>query len=137
MSVPTVATVLPAECSPEAGGPRLRPALVNGSPCHVECPPWCTEDHVASAVRFLEDLEHAGEMADLVIPGGPGYRLLAHARLGSDPFADAESQRSTYVLVDDQSEPFVMNPAEAAVFADRLEAFGAQLRILAAAARTA
>ncbi|WP_428956178.1 DUF6907 domain-containing protein [Streptomyces sp. cg35] len=117
--------------------PRLRPALVNGQRVHLECPAWCTADHMIESVRFLEDLEHAGEMTDLVIPGGPGYRLLAHARLGSDPFGDDAATRSPYVVVDDGSEPFVMSPAEAAVFADRLEVFAQQVRGLGRDAQSA
>lgn len=109
--------------------PRLRPALVNGRRIHVECPAFCVTDHVADAVRHLEDLEHAGAMSDLVIPGGPGYRLLAHARLGSDPFG-GDSSRGPYVVVDEGSEPFLMSPAEAAVFADRLEVFAQRVRAL-------
>jgi hypothetical protein len=108
---------------------------VNGRRIHVECEPWCVTDHLVESVRFLEDLEHAGEMTDLVVPGGPGYRLLAHARLGSDPFGDDESTRGPYIVVDDQSEPFVLTPAEADGLADRLEMFAQRMRVLAIQAR--
>ncbi|WP_432190179.1 DUF6907 domain-containing protein [Streptomyces sp. Tue6028] len=101
---------------------------------YVECPTWCSTDHVAENVRLLEDLSHSGEAADLAIPGGPGYRLLAHARLGLDPFTEDVSERQPYVLVDNQSEPFVLRPVEAEVFADRLEVFAARVRALARSA---
>ncbi|MFF2475114.1 DUF6907 domain-containing protein [Streptomyces sp. NPDC058066] len=109
---------------------------MNGRQIFIECPSWCVTDHVAANERHLEDIEHAGEMTDLVIPGGPGYRLLAHARLGWNPYGD-DADRGPYVVVDDASEPFVVTPAEASVFADWLEAFAAQLRHLAVAALTA
>jgi hypothetical protein len=107
--------------------PVVRPALVNGQQVFVECPSWCVSDHVADSVRHLEDLEHEGRVTDLVVPGGPGYGLLAHARLGSDPFG-RDAGRGAYVVVDDQSDPFQLSPEEASVFADRLEAFARQVR---------
>ena len=116
---------------------RLRPALIDGRRVHLDCPLWCVDDHVAENERHLEDVTHSGAMTDLVVPGGPGYRLLAHARLGSDPFASTPADRGPYVVVDDQSEPFILSPAEALVLADRLESFAARVRDLAVVATAA
>jgi hypothetical protein len=113
--------------------PRIVPALVNGRQVFIECPSWCVTDHVMEDERHLEDIEHSGEMTDLVIPGGPGYRLLAHARLGFDPYGD-DASRGPYVVVDAASEPFVVSPADAAVFAGRLDAFAERVRSLARSA---
>ncbi|WP_434092550.1 DUF6907 domain-containing protein [Streptomyces griseorubiginosus] len=76
MSVATSAPIAPeASVTPP---PRLRPALVNGSPCYVECPPWCSEDHVAANERHLEDVCHTSGAVDLVAPrqGGAAHLLL-------------------------------------------------------------
>jgi hypothetical protein len=117
---------------------RIVPALVNGNRVHIECRDWCTTDHVAENERHLEDIAHAGALADLVVPGGePGYRLLAHARLGADPFAPEAQDRAPFVVIDDGSEGFHLTPPQAAQFADRLEAFAEQIRDLARTARTA
>jgi hypothetical protein len=35
---------------------------------------------------------------------------LAHICLGSEPFAEVESERLPCVVVEDQSEPFIMSP---------------------------
>lgn len=109
---------------------RMRPASVSGQLIYIECESWCVTDHVLDEVRHLEDLEHAGKVTDLAIPGGPGYQLLVHARLGWDPFGDRHDC-SPYVLVEDESESFRLSSAEAMVLADHLEVFVQQVRNLA------
>lgn len=130
-------TVVPAQTlSPAASvTPRLVPALVNGNRVHIPCLPWCVSDHVADNERHLEDIAHCGALTDLVVPGEPGYRLLAHARLGADLFAPEPEQQAPFVVIDDGSEMFHLSPDEADVFADRLIAFAEQVRALARVAR--
>ncbi|MFB7707939.1 DUF6907 domain-containing protein [Streptomyces sp. NPDC056105] len=103
---------------------------MNGRQIFIECPSWCVTDHVAANEWHLKDIEHAGEMTDLVIPGGPEYRLLAHARLGLDAYGD-DAGRGPYVVIDDGSEEYRLTPAEALQHADRLIAHVEQVRQLA------
>lgn len=118
--------------APISPAPRIVPALVNGRPVYIECRPWCTTDHVAENERHLEDVAHSGALTDLVVPGGePGYRLLAHARLGADLFAPEPEEQVPFVVIDDGSEGFHLTPAEAGVFAERLMAFAGEVRALA------
>ena len=129
---PAVATSAPAA----SVTPRLSPALVNGNRIHIECKEWCVTDHVAENERHLEDVAHAGALTDLVVPGGePGYRLLAHARLGADLFAPEAQDRAPFVVIDDGSEGFHLTPKQAGQFADSLVVFAEEIRALARAAR--
>jgi len=133
----TATALAPPSAGPASSvTPRIVPALVNGNRVHIECLPWCTTDHVAENERHLEDVAHAGALTDLVVPGGePGYRLLAHARVGADLFAPEVQDRAPFVVIDDGSEGFHLAPTEAEVFADRLMAFAEQVRALARIAR--
>jgi hypothetical protein len=89
-------------------------------------------DHVAENERHLEDIAHAGAMADLVVPGGePGYRLLAHTRLGADLFAPTVEERKSFVVIDDGSEAHHLTEGQSMQFADRLVAFAEEVRALA------
>lgn len=136
-----MATVVPEQPmtpAPAEAALRLVPALVHGQRVYVECPSWCVSDHVAENERHLEDIAHAGPMADLVVPGGgPGYQLLVHARLGADLFAPRADDRATFVVIDDGAEGFQLTPQEADVFADRLLAFAMSVRALGRAAEVA
>ncbi|KPC79524.1 DUF6907 domain-containing protein [Streptomyces sp. NRRL S-4] len=109
--------------------PRLRPATVGGNPIHIECPAWCTSDHVEG---FLVDVFHTGEPVDLVAPtlDGPPQPLL-HARLHADTFGTDVPRQAPHIVVDDESQLFAMTPAQALEFADDLVAFAAQVRALA------
>ncbi|MFE4671078.1 DUF6907 domain-containing protein [Streptomyces sp. NPDC056723] len=125
----TLAQAAAAALVPE---PRIVPASVNGRQVFIECPSWCVTDHVAENERYLEDVEHSGELFDLVIPGdSSGYRLLAHARLGADLFAPDPADRQPVVVVDDGAKEHRLTPAEALQHADRLIAHGEQMRELA------
>lgn len=131
MSVPTVATVLPAECSPEAGGPRLRPALVNGLRCWVECPPFCVTDHVAENERHLDDVTHCGAAVDLLVPRQDGgMQLLASARVLASDSGTAEERRPMVAVDFEDVQSLYLSPSETVAAADRLAGFEAQLRAL-------
>jgi hypothetical protein len=136
MNSTAAALVQPAAAPAASVTPRLVPALVNGQQVYIPCPTsWCVTDHVAENERHLEDIAHCGALTDLVVPGEPGYRLLAHARLGADLFAPESEQQAPFVVIDDRSEMFHLSPDEADVFADRLTAFAEQVRALARIAR--
>lgn len=133
----TLAYSCEAASAPTVPAPHLRPALVNDRRVLVECPSWCTMDHVAENERHLEDIEHAGELSAIVIPGGePGYRLLAHIRLSADLFATDPADRLPVVVVDDGSEGFRLTPPQARQYAARLIAHAEQVQMLAQQAAT-
>lgn len=128
----------PAPATSVTPPPRLRPALVNGQRIHVECPPWCTEDHVAANERHLEDILHTSGCSDLMAPrqGGPAQLLLLTRLIASDSGSPEDREPLVTVDVDDVNGMYLA-PAEAEVFADRLVAFAEQVRRLAAVARLA
>lgn len=130
-------TVVPAHVQGSAASvtPRLAPALVNGRRIFIECPAWCTEDHVAANQRNLEDVVHTGDNVDLLVPGAPALRLLADVHLCSEPFAPSPKERATVVVVDDDSDMYLLPPMEAEAFADHLEAQAKAIRELAMVAR--
>lgn len=116
--------------------PRLSPALVNGQRIWIECPTWCTEDHIAANERHLEDVCHTSGAADLMAPrqDGPAQLLLLTrliAGTGSSPDA---LQPLVTIDVDDVNGMY-LEPAAADAFADNLTAFAEQVRALARTAR--
>ncbi|MER6778450.1 MULTISPECIES: DUF6907 domain-containing protein [unclassified Streptomyces] len=116
--------------------PRLVPAVVGGHQIWIECPSWCTVDHVAYSEGFLEDVWHCGDNADLFAPRiGKSPDLALYARLGLDPFDSDPGRRRAFVTVDDGSEGFYMAPDQADQFADNLEAFAEKIRAMARTAR--
>ncbi|MCT9092889.1 hypothetical protein N4G70_29050 [Streptomyces sp. ASQP_92] len=129
MSLEQAAQIEQPHFSPAGPAARLSPALIHGQPVWVQCPVWCVADHVAENEGFLEDVAHSGAMVDLVVPGGePSYRLLVHARLGSDPFGPRPEERGPFVVIDDGSEGHHLSAVEAEEFAVRLVAFAEQVR---------
>jgi hypothetical protein len=116
--------------------PRLRPALVNGQRCWLECPPWCTEDHVAANERHLEDVCHTSGVADLVAPrlGGAPQLLLMTRLIAGDGGSERDRRSQVTVDVDDVNGMY-LDPDEADVFAADLVAFAGQVRELARIAR--
>ncbi|MCX5336911.1 hypothetical protein [Streptomyces sp. NBC_00140] len=130
---------IPAQIAPEASvtpaAPRIRPALVNGLQIFIECPEWCTDDHVAENERHLEDICHGGRMADLMLPGPSGeLDLMAFARLSQET-CGSEEQRRPRVTVDDRAAGAYLLPDEADVFADGLVSFAEQIRAMVQVAR--
>jgi len=119
-------------------GSRLVPAVVGGHQIHIECPAWCTVDHVAYAEGFLEDVWHCGGQADLYAPRiGKTPDLALYARLGLDPFDSDPARRKSFITVDDGSEGFYMTPEQAVHFAENLDAFAEQIRGVARTASSA
>ncbi|MEU4502631.1 hypothetical protein [Streptomyces sp. NPDC024089] len=115
---------------------RIVPATVSGTRVYIECPAWCTVDHVASPEGFLEDVWHGGDYANLNVPRiGRDDELFSFARLGVDPVSSDPARRNAFVFVDDGSEGYEMSPGQADRFADNLEMFAAQIRAMAATAK--
>lgn len=123
-------------------GHRLVPARVGRNErtqiVYVECPLWCTEDHVANWQYDVEDIVHYGDMDGVTVPTmlKPG---LAHfswsVRIASDPTAPEPSLRAAHVLIDDENpDEARLTPEMADEMADDLIAFASHIR---AAARTA
>jgi hypothetical protein len=127
----TVQPAREAGVSLEVQAHRLAPALIKGRRIFVECPNWCTVDHIEVAENFVEDIWHAGDYANLKVPQlKRNMDLFAFARLGFDDETD-----TTVVHVDDNSEGFDMSPEQAEQFADNLEAFAAAIRAMAKTAK--
>ncbi|MFD4912819.1 DUF6907 domain-containing protein [Streptomyces virginiae] len=117
---------------------RVVPAVVSGSRIYIDCPSWCTVDHVESPEGHLEDVWHGGDYADLKVPRmDKTPDLLAFARLGLEPMDSDPQRRKAFVAVDDGGEGFYMRPDQADEFADNLEAFAARIRAMARTARDA
>lgn len=124
--------------STDAPHPRIVPAVVGGNRIYVECPSFCTVDHVASPEGHIEDVWHGGDYAHLNVPRlGKSPDLLAFARLGIDPASSDPAKRTAFVFVDDGGEGYEMSPAQADTFADNLERFAAEIRGMAHTAREA
>lgn len=115
--------------------PRLRPATVAGNHIHIECPAWCTYDHVAHPEGFLVDVFHSTDSADLMAPlMGEEPLPLLHARVSADTFGTDVARQVPYIEVTDESELIHMTPDQALQFADDLVAFADRIRALAAQA---
>lgn len=117
-------------------GKRIVPALIDGSSVYLDCPTWCTIDHVRDNQKFLEDVWHSGPFADLETPrrgNTPG--LMAYARIGLDPFSRDDEMRRPFIFVEDgnSAEGSYMEAEHAETFADNLIAFAEKIRGMAAA----
>ncbi|WP_326739115.1 DUF6907 domain-containing protein [Streptomyces sp. NBC_01022] len=115
---------------------RLSPALVDGVRVWVECPAWCIEDHVAANQKFLADVDHGGEMVDLVVPDVDGeVQLLGHVRLSAEPGSSRPELRRPHLLVEDGSGFTVFVTLEdASDFADGLVTAAERMRAMVRAA---
>ncbi|WP_430542504.1 DUF6907 domain-containing protein [Streptomyces iconiensis] len=109
------------------------PALIGGARVYIECPEWCTVDHVATSERCLADLSHASTFADLHVPTG-GREFLFHAALFSMPYAEEDPDSPPHMFVDDERQDGIRLDADGATeFADRLITMAAQVRRMAQA----
>jgi hypothetical protein len=115
---------------------HIVPALVDGQTVYLECPTWCTIDHVRDNQKFLVDVWHSGPFTDLEAPRRDSTpMLLAYARLGIDPFSEDETMRRPFIFVEDggSAEGSYMDAEHAEQFADNLAAFAEQIRSMARA----
>jgi hypothetical protein len=129
---PAVATSAPAA----SVTPRISPALVNGQRVWLECPSWCTEDHVAANERHLEDVCHGSRAADLIVPRQDGSaRLMLLTRLIAGDYGSDEDREPLVTVDVDDVQGMYLSPKEADDFADGLVAFAEEIRALARTAR--
>ncbi|MGQ4343546.1 DUF6907 domain-containing protein [Streptomyces sp. SAS_275] len=128
-----VSTPIPAQPTP-----NLSPALVNGQRVWVECPHWCTEDHIAANERHLEDVCHTSGAADLIAARKDSApHLLLLTRLIAGTGSTAEDRQPLVTIDVDDVTGMYLEPADADRFADDLVAFAQQVRALARTARGA
>ncbi|WP_329308374.1 DUF6907 domain-containing protein [Streptomyces microflavus] len=127
-SVPTPTQVAPF---------RLSPALVDGVKIWVECPNFCVEDHVASSVKHLADLDHGGEMVDVTLTDLDGeVQLLAHVQVSCEPGSSNPELRKPHLYVADGGGFDAFVPLDGAdAFADGLVAVAQKVRAMVRAAR--
>ncbi|MFD8453907.1 DUF6907 domain-containing protein [Streptomyces coelicoflavus] len=144
---PTAATVHPFPAVKP--GFRLVPAKVGATNrtstvVYIECPNWCTEDHVENAVRNVEDILHCTGTEGFVVetftgdtsfPGAPGWVHGLWAGLESDPAATDSDMRRAHVVVEDGSNYAYLTPQMAEQLADTVVGFASELRHLARTAR--
>jgi hypothetical protein len=123
-------------------GHRLMPARIGRmgrmQTVYVECPVWCTQDHVANWNYDVEDITHYGDMAGMTVPTmlDPDVAHFTWStRVACDPAAPEPSLRAAHVLIDDENpDEARLTPDMADELASELIAFAAQIR---SAARTA
>lgn len=123
------ATVQPGTI--DAADLRIVPALIDNQRVFLECPAWCVIDHVKDNQKYLVDVWHSGEFADLEAPRLKSTpSLLAYARLGIDPFSDDAAMRQPFIFVEDgnSAEGSYMDAEHAEKFADNLAAFAEKVR---------
>ncbi|ODA75572.1 hypothetical protein [Streptomyces sp. AVP053U2] len=116
-------------------GYRLVPALVGRSTdpgviAHVECPDWCTVDHVADRSVFLEDINHQGEHTALNLPSDHPARVPVEVHLSWWP-ASRDIAAKPCLSVDIDTEVMVYGRTAALALADQIVSFAADVRRLA------
>lgn len=105
----------------------------------VPCPDWCTTNHVADWVHFIEDLDHTGEELAVHVPSffngdKPVYTL--SSSVGCDPMSKDPQMRAAHVIVGDAgSVDAYLTPDMADETAAGLERLAAKLRENARTAR--
>ena len=136
-TVQGAATIHPFPARP---GYRLVPALIgtrkNAHVAHIECPVWCTDDHMSGPAAF-EDIIHSSASEGVGITSflKPNGDLLMYAMLQADPAATDPRLRQAHIGIEHEGVPDVHTPEMAEAFADDLIAFALQIRTLARTAR--
>ncbi|MGX1129922.1 hypothetical protein RKD49_002112 [Streptomyces glaucescens] len=124
-------------------GHRLVPAKIESGATstliYIECPTWCTEDHLGEPVRAVEDVMHRGDTANLYAPtfGYGAYPVQMHAWVECDPVATDPQFRAAHISVSDAggNDGSHLTPAMADKLADDMVSMASQLRTLARTAR--
>lgn len=116
-------------------GFRLVPALVGrssepGTIVYVECPDWCTVDHVAARSVFLEDVSHQGERQGMSLSPSRGERVPVEVYLSQWP-ASGHDEGRPFLAVDVDYEVNAYDRTAALALADQLVAFAENVRRLA------
>jgi hypothetical protein len=105
---------------------------------YVECPLWCTDDHVAEPVVNAVDISHTSSSEGLGVPSllknGLAHEMFA--AIQSDPVAADPRLRAAHIIVEDGSNDYAfLTPEMTDELADKAVAFASHLRSLARTAR--
>jgi hypothetical protein len=106
---------------------------------YIECPIWCTEDHVANFQNHLDDVSHNGDDFTVYVPtflneGAPVYYW--SAAIGMDPESDDARMRAAHVVLSDSANvDAYQTPDMADGVAADLEKLAAKIREAARTAR--
>jgi len=128
-----MSTTVQPTADQSAASERIVPAIIDGQRAYLPCPPWCVIDHVRESQKFLVDVWHSGEFADLEAPRRDSSPMvMAYARLGVDPFSSDAAMRTPFLFVEDggSAEGSYMDAEHAEQFADDLVAFAEKIRAM-------
>lgn len=136
---PSTVAVFPAS----RPGYRLAPAAL-GAPSqgqriiHIDCPNWCTQDHVAGFQYYIEDFSHSGDDYTVLVPSFLNEGVAVYewsARVNLDLEDSDPRMRSAHVRLEDSTSiDAYLTPEMADEAADDLIRLALKLR---SAARTA
>lgn len=105
----------------------------------VECPDFCTENHVENFVHFLDDVAHYGDAFTISVPSFliPDAAVFQwSARVSIDPTATDPQMRDPHVVLEgDTGIDAYLTPEMADSTADDLEKLAGKLREAARTAR--
>jgi len=105
----------------------------------IECPDFCTENHVENFVHFLDDVAHNGQAITISVPSFliPDAAVFQwSARVSSDPTATDPQMRDSHVVLEgDTGIDAFLTPDMGDGVADDLEKLAAKLREAARTAR--
>jgi hypothetical protein len=125
-------------------GHHLAPAAIQRgaeSPqiVYIECPDWCTEDHVDNFAHFMEDVDHKGGDFSISIPSfwnGTEAAYQMTAALSCDPMSSDPQLREAHIVMGDSgSVDAYLTPDMADGAADDLIKLAAKLREASRTAR--
>lgn len=119
-------------------GFELAPAQIGSVVVYVQCPIWCTVDHVNESVNDVVDIMHKSDAEGVYVSSflkcGPTHELFARIQL--DPAASDSRLQQAHVVVEDAgSDDAYLTPemveelaAEAINFGKYLLRLGAKVR---------
>ncbi|MFB7500061.1 hypothetical protein ACFC09_36180 [Streptomyces sp. NPDC056161] len=105
---------------------------------YVECPNWCTVDHVTDPVADAVDISHISDSEGLYVRSfmktAPTQELFA--AIQTDPVASDPRLRQAHVVIEDGGNDYgYLTPEMAEDLADKAVSFASHLRHLARTAR--
>ena len=104
----------------------------------VECPLWCTTDHVAEPVGDAVDISHASGSEGLFVRSFMKTSATSElfAAIQTDPVASDPRLRQAHIVVEDGGNDYAhLTPEMADELADKAVSFASHLRSLARTAR--
>lgn len=123
-------------------GYKLAPARIGRGDrkqiIYIECPNWCTQDHVENFRYDVEDITHYGDMSSVIVPTmtSDHAHFVWSVQVSSDPTASEPSLRGAHVLIDDEdTDTARLTPDMADELADELIGLASDIRHAARTAR--